>query len=495
MRKIIKILSSKIFYICLLIVLQILSAVMLVYCLESFSVYIGIFFRIISFCIIIYISNRSQNTMFMFSWSVLILTFPVMGWLFYLLFERNGAEKKLKRFRLDIDKCSFQKSGCWPDNISSVFQCIYNLSGANIYENTATEFFESGEKFYVTFINELKKAKKYIYLEYFIVSEGKVWNEIYGIMKEKSRQGVDIRFIYDDMCCSMFSKKFRNELEKEGIYTIPFNKLRPFPDVFINYRDHRKITVIDGNTAFTGGLNIADEYMNKKKRFGYWKDTALMIKGDAVSEFTEMFVKMWNQCSSFYLSNISGDNIIYNENGYVQPFGSFPDKVIGTARMAYIKLINQAVRYIYITTPYLVPDSEMMNALCLASRSGVDVKIITPYIPDKWYIQISTRSNYKQLLENGVHIYEYLPGFIHSKTIVTDDESAIIGTANFDFRSFYFLFENGVFMYKTKAVRQMKTDFENILKVSLKTDIAMCDEISVTKKMISSFLKLIAPLM
>lgn len=485
----------KVFYICLLIVLQILYAVILVCCLESLSFYISLFFRAISFCLIVYISEKNQNVSFSFSWSVLILTFPMTGWVFYFLFERRKGKKILKRFESDVGEYSFYDKEDYPDDIKPVLQSVYNLTGAMVYSNTMTRFFSSGEDFYIDFINELKKAKKYIYFEYFIIDHGAIWNEIYDIVKEKALHGIDIRIIFDDMCCSMFTKKYRIKLETEGIYTAPFNKFRPFPDVFINYRDHRKITIIDGHTAFTGGINIADEYMNKKTRFGYWKDTVIMIKGRAVSEMKKIFVKMWNECSSIYITDMEDEQTVYDESGFVQPFGCVPGSNIGAAQMSYLKLINNAQRYIYITTPYLVPDAVIMNALCLSARSGVDVKIITPHIPDKWYIQIATRSNYKQLMQCGVRIYEYLPGFIHSKTIVTDDKLAILGTANFDFRSFYFLFENAVLMYKTDALRQMIEDFEKTLSVSFEFDTSTLKEISFIKRVLACFFKLIAPLM
>ncbi len=492
--RVIKFLTGRITCVCVLIVIQLIAVMILTYSLESSSFYIDVFFKVAGFFLIVCISNKNQNPAFILAWSLLILFFPVSGVFFYLLVKKRKREKFVYEKKRETVNFSEQ---C-PKNILSVFKCINFLSGAEVYCNTDTEFYSCGEMFYPCFLEKLSSAKHYIYMEYFIISNGTVWCEIYDIIKKKAQKGVDIRILFDDMCCGIFDKKYRKKLESEGIYTTPFNKLFPFPGGYINYRDHRKIAVIDGETAFTGGINIADEYMNRKRKYGYWKDSALMICGDAVSEMEKMFTDMWNKCSEFKVPDKYESRImrtVYFDKGYVQPFCSVPSDDMSVSEMSYIKLINNASDYIYITTPYLIPDREMITSLSLAASSGVDVRIVTPYIPDKWYVQIATRSNYKKLIENGVRIYEYMPGFIHSKTIVSDDVSGIVGTANFDFRSFYFLFENGVLMYKTKAIFQMKEDFKKLVGSSMEIDENMCNNIPFYKKLLSAFFRLIQPLM
>lgn len=452
--------------------------------------------------------NNDSNPMFKISWLIPILTFTVAGWTFYFIFERRKVSHKTEVKYLEILESSKNTIKQNPDvlheieeehrSAAKIFRYIQNTSNTCVYNNTETQFFPTGELFFRSYIEELKKAEKFIFIEYFIIAKGKMWNSILDILKEKAENGVEVRVMYDDVgTINLLDKNYHKTLNSYGIKTAIFNPFRASLDTFLNYRDHRKITVIDGNVAFTGGLNLADEYINKKVRFGYWKDCALMLKGDAVSSMSLLFLQLWDLATdgpeidfSEYFSTKN-----YEPDGYVQPFGDGPINGNLIGKLAYISIINHAKSYVYIATPYLVLDNEMITALCLAAKSGIDVRIITPKIPDKWYVHFVTRSNYPVLIKAGVKIYEYSPGFIHSKTIVADDDYAIVGTANFDFRSFYLHFENGVFMYKSKAVQQVTDDYLNILDESTEITLDTCNNTPIHKRILRSILRLFSPLM
>lgn len=504
MRKVLKFVSSRVFVTCVCIALQISFIIYLIYYLSSYSMYIQFSLTVLSLIITVIIINKNDNPMFKLSWIVPILVFPVFGWFLYLVFEKRqpfGMSEKFNKifdseeYMLDQDESVSAELADKPD-ICSQIKYISNSASAVAYNRTETKFYECGKDFYSDFIKKISSAEKFIFMEYFIIGKGHMWNEVYEKIKQKAESGVEVRILFDDMGCIMFNKKYRNEMKRHGIYTAAFNPLKPSLDVFINYRDHRKITIIDGTTAFTGGINISDEYINLKERFGYWKDSVLMIHGDAVTSMTNMFVQMWNFCCSDTIERDKYITACKTENdGYVQPFGDRPGDIKQTGEMAYMKIINSALRYVYITTPYLIPDNEMITALCLAAQSGVDVRIITPHIPDKWYVQTVTRSNYSVLINSGIKIYEFIPGFIHSKTIVSDDSKGIAGTSNFDFRSFYLLFENGVFMYKSSAVMQMKNDFERTLELCEEINYSKCRRFPLIVRVTGAVLKLFSPLM
>lgn len=383
-------------------------------------------------------------------------------------------------------------------NIYGQVKYISEYAGYPIYKNNRVEYFESGERAFETITKELKKAKKFIFLEYFIIADGEMWQEILKILEEKASQGVDVRLIYDDIgCVGTLPKNYDKYLESKGIKCICFNRLKLILSVVMNNRDHRKIMVIDGNVSFSGGINLADEYINKKSRCGYWKDNAIMIKGEATWNFTLMFLEIWNA-----YRNESRD---YNEFkpvlkekcdniGYVCPYGENPidNEIVG--ENIYLNIINQAKRYVYIFTPYLIIDNEMISALTLASKRGVDVKIVTPGIPDKKIVFYLTRSYYEMLIENGVKIYEYTPGFIHGKVFLCDDEIATVGSLNLDYRSLYLHFECGVYLYNTNCICDIKKDLLNSINVSNKVEKEDCKS-GIFKALFQAILRIFAPLM
>ena len=345
----------------------------------------------------------------------------------------------------------------------------------------------------------LEKAEHYIFLEYFIVSEGKMWDRILEVLKQKAAQGVDVRVIYDDMgCLARLPAGYHSWLEKEGIKCMAFNPVVPLISLVMNHRDHRKIMVVDGHTAFTGGINLADEYINVKARFGYWKDTGIRLKGEAVWSFTVMFLEMWNAYRNEdddiqkYRPSVWHPDPFTGE-GIVCPYTDTPLDGEPLAENIYLDILNQAQKYVYIFTPYLILDDVMRNTLCHAAARGVDVRIVTPGIPDKKVVFRLTRSNYAMLLKAGVRIYEYTPGFIHAKSYICDDEFGVVGSVNMDYRSLYLHFECAALLYQTEALTELKRDVLDTIGQSREIMLEDCKK-GFFGELFDSVLRVFAPL-
>lgn len=461
--------------------------------------------------------NSDKHPSYKLTWILPILIVPILGVMLYVCFgsgnSANRLRKRMDQFNEEERLLLTQNSGIIDflsgssrkeiKDISKQANYLYNYGGYPVYINSNVTYFESGEAKFEVLCRELEKAKRFIFLEYFIIEEGKMWHTILKILEQKVSEGVDVRVVYDDLgCLRTLPYKYYDYLEKKGIKCKAFNKFHPFWVARMNNRDHRKILVIDGHTAFNGGVNLADEYINFIVKYGHWKDSAVMIKGEAVWSFTVMFLTMWN-----YLENVkpqSYDCFMPKEEeiiryrgspGLVIPYTDSPLDKESVGENLYISIINNATEYVYITTPYLIITNEMEAALSLAAKSGIDVRIITPHVPDKWYVLAVTRSYYKQLTKNGVKIYEYTPGFIHAKNFVSDDKVGVVGTINLDYRSLYLHFECGTYMYKTDCLLDVKADF-------LKT-IEKCQEVTYDdtlktnplRRLGRSILKLFAPLM
>lgn len=507
MEKILNFLTSRVFIVSALIFLQITIIVLIFIFLSWLFVPILVLFYALNLVIVIVIINRNNNPMFKVAWIIPVLMFPVCGALFYLIFGRTHLNKKNTEIMknvlnsandiLSINEDLLTRLSHKNAHFAREARYIINSSNTNIYEFTETEYFSPGALFFEKLLIELKKAKKFIFIEYFIICEGAMWNGIKNILVEKIRHGVEVRVMYDDIgSISYLPLDFPVELQKLGIQSVVFNPYKPSLDKFLNYRDHRKFTIIDGRVAFTGGINIADEYIGLKDRFGVWEDSAIMLRGDAVNRITVMFLQMW-YLSAGELPEYSDYQVDFkaNHDGYVIPFSDEPLVQDLVCENAYINIINNAKNYVYICTPYLILDDVMVTCLIRAAKSGVDVKIITPGVPDKKLVFYMTQSNYKDLIDGGVKIYEFTPGFMHTKTIVSDDETAIVGTANFDYRSFYLHFENGVWLYGSKAVLQAKESFLRVISGSTEITEEYINNISFWKKLLSSMLKVFAPLL
>ena len=405
---------------------------------------------------------------------------------------------------------------------------LYHADNYPVYAGCKMKYYPIGEAKFADMIEQLKRAEHFIFMEYFIVTKSYMWNTILEILKEKAAQGVEVRMMYDGMCSlALLPYGYYKDLEKMGIQSIPFSQIRPVLSTYQNNRDHRKILIIDGKTVFTGGINLADEYINRIDRFGHWKDTAVMIQGEAVKSFTLLFLKMWHVAKgkdSIPQEEIRKYTVEVWENtqademrtdmesmrntamqnmqdkklhagGYVIPYGDDPygDERIG--KQVYIDILNRARKYVHIMTPYLILDDEMITALRYCAKRGVETVIIMPHIPDKIYAYLLARTYYKQLLKYGVKIYEYTPGFVHAKVFVSDDIRGCVGTINLDFRSLYLHFECGAYMYSNDVLHDVEQDFKETLKQCQEITKESCDKYPKGKMLVGKMLRLIAPLM
>ena len=511
MRKIFEFLLSRLVIFGFLLFFQVIILLFIVWQLAEAFIYIYIPLLIISGLVVIYIISRRDNPSYKLAWTIPVLIFPIFGGLIYLIFGGKKINlkfrKKIARAYNEAIKVSVQDpeiiKELEKENKHAANQAKYTSKYAlsPVYKNTTTEYLSPGEKFFERLLEELEKAEKYIFMEYFIIHEGKMWDAILEVLERKVKEGVDVRMLYDDVgCLRILPYRYDEVLRKKGIKCHVFNRFVPFLSVILNNRDHRKITVIDGHTGFTGGINLADEYINEIVRFGHWKDSSIMLKGEAVWNLNVMFLQMWSYESKTKVDYEkfkpqTKNNECFIDDGYVQPYGDSPldEEIVG--ENIYLGIITKAKDYVYINTPYLIIDNELVTALTLAAKSGVDVRIVTPHIEDKWYVHMLTRSYYPQLIESGVKIYEYTPGFIHSKTVVSDDEVATVGSINFDYRSLYLHFECGVWLYKTKSVLQIKEDYLETLKICTPITLEMSKDVSWLKKIVTAVFRVFAPLM
>lgn len=467
--------------------------------------------RILADILVLIIVNRWVNPANKLSWTFLIMVSPIFGLVVYLLFGRSKLTKKTAR-RMDAANKEIQKYISPNENEEKALQKldygVYNQSKYindwakfPVYRNTSTQYYKCGEEMFPDMLLALKNAKHFIFLEYFIVEEGYMFGEIEKILEQKVKEGVDVRLIYDDVgCIGTLSPNYYRKLQAMGIKCAVFNPFRPIISVVMNNRDHRKIFVVDGNIGFTGGINLADEYINRVERFGYWKDTGIRLEGEAVWNMTAMFLEMWS-----YITGIKEDctqfmpkvhqTEAFTSDGFVQPYGDSPLDHENVGENIYLNIIAKAKHYVYIFTPYLIIDHEMLVTLCNAAKSGVDVRIVTPGVPDKKIVYLLTQSYYAPLLKSGVKIYQYTPGFIHAKSFVCDDEIATVGSINLDFRSLYLHFECGVWMYRSKAVLQVKEDCMETFARSAEITYDFCRNRHVFVRMLQSVLRLFAPLL
>lgn len=442
------------------------------------------------------------------AWLLLILPFPVFGGVFYLTVGGGRTSSRMHRRMHGIAVKSAQtlKDDFKADDLlllgeDAAGQARYleEYAACPAYTNTDTEYFPLGDLAMPRMLEELEKAKKYIFLEYFIIEPGVFWDSVLEILERKAAQGVEVRLIYDDVGC-MFTlpRDYNEQMAARGIQCQVFNRFVPVVSLRLNNRDHRKFMIIDGRVAFTGGINLADEYVNRRVRFGHWKDSVILLNGDAVWSMTVMFLTMWGQISSWeedYDRFRPGPFPIRPWTGYVQPYTDTPldDETVGQA--VYLNMISRARKYIYITTPYLVTDVATNTALCNAAKAGVDVRIITPHIPDKRYVFEVTRAHYLPLLEAGVKIYEYTPGFIHAKNFMVDDRFATVGTINLDYRSLFLHFENGVWMCDTPCIHDIRRDFLETIAISQPVSLRQYQHRNPFLRLYRNILRVFAPLM
>lgn len=458
---------------------------------------------------VIYLINSDHNSNVKLTWITLITLLPGFGGLLYIFIQQDIGHRTIKK-RLKIiikeSQTEFPKQKDLMEKLKQENKGLYNLAtytgkagGYPIYEGDLTKYFSVGEDAFEEILIQLKKAEKFIFLEYFIIDEGYMWGQVLKILSDKVKEGVEVRLMYDGSCeFALLPHSYPKKLEKLGIKCKVFAPIRPFLSTHYNYRDHRKILVIDGNVGFTGGINLADEYINRKVVYGHWKDTTIMTQGESVDNFTLMFLQMWNinENNRSYMTDLyKAQPLKKREKGYVIPFGDSPldnDKV---GQMVYMDILNRAENYVYIMTPYLILDGEMVTSLQFAARRGIDVKIIMPHIPDKKIVFAQSRSHYKELIKSGVEIYEYTPGFIHAKVFLSDDIKAVVGTINLDYRSLYHHFECALYMEEVSTLVDIKRDFKDTLEKSQRVTLDDIKNYNIFVKIAGMVLKVLAPLL
>ena len=465
---------------------------------------------VLSVIIVIWLVRKYDNPMYKITWMLVIVLLPLFGGLFYLFWGNTPLNRARTQHQYEPkppDFTDYMRTPATKELIerhprhAARARYIETLDGMPVWTNTETKYFRIGEEMFDSMCKELRRAQKFIFLEYFIIEEGHMFHQIEDILEKKVKEGVEVRLIYDDVgCIGTLPPRYYKQLQKKGIKCAAFNPFRPLLSVIMNNRDHRKIFVVDGAVGFTGGINLADEYINEVKRFGYWKDTGVRIEGEAVWSLTSMFLSMWN-----YIVHSTEDysrfmpaqhqKAPFENDGFVQPYGDSPLDHENVGENIYLNIINRAKNYVYIFTPYLIIDHEMLTALCNAAKDGVDVRIVTPGIPDKKMIFLLTQSYYAPLIQSGVKIYQYTPGFIHAKCFVCDDEIATVGSVNLDFRSLYLHFECGVFFYRSAVVAQVKEDCLNTFACSEQMTAEFCRNRPVPVRLLQSVLRLLAPLL
>lgn len=483
---------------------------------SNYAIYFIFGSWLLSFVLGIFIVNSSAENEYKVSWLFLIAAFPLLGAVFYLLFAHKVKTKKAvaysKRYyqllseepRLVDEEEALEKSSPEGAKIASL---IERERSGRLFSNSEVSYFPLGDDAFPRMLEELEKAKHFIFLEFFIIKPGYMWFQILSILKEKAKEGVDVRVIYDDVGnLGATSPHYDRELRKFGIKAHVFRPIKPFLDVRMNNRNHRKILVIDGHTAFTGGINIADEYINREKRFGHWKDNAIMVKGKAVYGYTLLFLADYE--TNFGKIGKKIDYSLYEperyidedggfpvSDGFVLPYGDIPYDEIPIGEEVYISLLGNAKKYVYMSTPYFLPDEKMKDAIIRAALSGVDVRLLVPHIPDKKMVFELTRKNYGELLSKGVKIYEYTPGFVHQKMFVVDDSLASIGTINLDYRSLYLHSENSTLLIGNSSISQMKQDFLDSFQASEEISFDAWKKLKRKKWFLWAILTLFAPLL
>ena len=504
LRKLFRFLSSRLVLVMVLITVQIFVILQF---FGGLPQELDIILGLLGFFIVMHLVNSKQNQSFSLAWVIIVLLFPGIGPLVYLLFANKKIPKGLRNLN---EQTNIQAEKSLPQDTSildkvenenySIFkQFNYVLKNASfpVYKDTHVDYYPLGEEKFENMLIELEKAEKYIFLEYFIIREGVMWNSILDILIKKVKEGVDVRVMYDDFgTISNLPRGYSEELESYGIKVHVFNRLRPILLVQMNNRDHRKILSIDGKVGFLGGINLGDEYVNKLERFGHWKDSAIKLEGKAVWSLTVMFLQFWNS-----VEKIKEDIEKYNPHyrveakGLVQPYSDSPTDGEALGENIHLNIINSSRKYLYIMTPYLVPSHEMTRMMILASKNGVDVRVVVPHKPDKWYVHAITKSNYKKLIQNGIRVFEYTPGFIHSKNFLADDIMGIVGSTNLDFRSYYLNFESGALLYKNRAVEGLIKDFKETFAKSIEIDIEDVKNVPLHKRFLRAFIGMFSPLL
>lgn len=513
MKKVLNKLFSRLLLTVIIIVLQMAWIVYTLYEASEINPAFNVCLRVISVVFALYVVYKHNKSYNKLSWVFLILFLPIIGVPCYFLFGRSKMTKRARGLVLGVNEMMAPlRTSCEEveqhleemDSVAARQSAYIRNSGKYpVYMEETSKYYKSGEAAFPDILEDIKSAKEFVFVEFFIMEPGIMLDSIVDILEQKVKEGVQVRLIYDDVgCVDKLPPKYYKVLQEKGIHCACFNPFRPILSIVMNNRDHRKILVIDGRVAYTGGINLADEYINEVERFGYWKDAAIRLTGECVWSFSTMFLETWScitkgteDYTRFRVANNDNQALIQANKGFVQPYGDCPLDKQCIGEGVYLNLINNARKYVYIFTPYLIIGEELTTALVNAAQSGVDVRIVTPAIPDKKIVFLLTQANYEELIRGGVKIYQYTPGFIHSKCFVVDDEYAAVGTINMDFRSLYLHFECGTFLYKTDCIMQVKEDALETFEVSRQILLEECENKNFFLQLFLSVLRLFSPLL
>lgn len=458
-------------------------------------------------CVIIYLINSDMDSSAKLTWILVISATSFFGTLFYIYTKSNigsravaaGYNKLIKEHKDDIrqDETTIKELEAVSNETADLVHYLNRSGTFPVTTGNRVTYYPLGENKWKSMLEELKKAEKFIFMEYFIIAEGKMWGSILHILAEKAKQGVEVRVMYDGTCAlALLPYSYPKMLAEYGIKCKMFSPLLPFLSTHYNYRDHRKILVIDGKVGFNGGVNLGDEYINHVEHFGHWKDTAIRIEGKAVDNLTLMFLNMWSlgEQEPDYKSYL-GLAETQDEKGYAVPYGDNPFDDDKVGEKVYMDILNRANDYVHIMTPYLILDDELMTALKYSAERGIDTKLILPGIPDKKPVYALAKTYFKTLLDSGVEIYLYTPGFVHAKVFVSDDVKAVVGTINLDYRSLYHHFECGTYLYGTDCIADIEADFNSTLAKCQKVTYESIKKENPFTKLMGQFMRLIAPLL
>lgn len=491
------------------VLIQVVWIIILLMWLNKYSTWISLASSVIALIVVLRIYGMHENSAFKMPWIMLIMAFPVMGLCLYLMFGHSkvtqGMQKRFERIDEELDEKLRQNAEVMRRleerdlAVANQTRYIYEYGRYPVYQNTDVVFYSDAAKGLEAQKEALRRAKHFIFMEYHAIEDAEAFRGLKDILSQKVKEGVEVRLLYDDIgSIGFINNDFIGRMEAEGIQCRVFNPLIPALNIFMNNRDHRKITVIDGEVGFTGGYNLANEYFNLTHPYGQWKDTGIRLTGEAVQSLTCMFLEMWNvikKTDSAYDPYLPKVTYRAGEDCFVAPYGDSPLDGEAVGENVYMNIVKNAKRYVYFTTPYLIISDEMGRELGQAAKRGVDVRVITPGIPDKKVIFQVTRSYYAGLVRDGVRIYEYTPGFIHAKQCVCDDEIATVGTINLDYRSLYFHFENGAFLYGCSAVGEVKKDIDETLPVCCEVTEKYRSGRSAVLRIGQCILRLFAPLL
>ncbi len=509
MRKILTTVFSRVAVTAVLIVLQVWMFIKLLNAFaDKFSIIYGIF-ELIGLIMFFVLVSEYEDPAFKLPWLTLILLVVPLGGIIYLMFRHpHFSKKKINEARSVYENQKKLEDGnpvgteLKDLDLRAQSNYLYNMTGLSLHGNTAVKYEPLGEDFWMDLLQDLSKAQHFIFMEYFIIQEGKMWDAILEVLKQKASEGVDIRIVYDDIgCIQTLPGHYEKKLASYGIKAKVFNRFSPVVSIFHNNRDHRKITVIDGYIGYSGGLNLADEYINAIDKHGHWKDTAVRLEGDGVENLMILFMDTWQYIDDSsedldpYLPHVYHPEEFPSTDTSVQAYGDFPLDDRNVGEEVYMNMINQAHDYLYMESPYLIISYQLMDAMCLAARRGVDIRLITPHVADKWYVHMVTQAHYAPLIEAGVKIYEYTPGFIHSKLFVSDDREATVGTINLDYRSLVHHLECGCLICSKETAMIIREDFLKTVEMSQEETLEEVLKVPFFKKALRSVIRFFAPLM